>query len=90
MCAHVHRHYIIHTAYYYTHLIMAYTHESHTHTYTYTHRVCNFPNEERGIINFEGNLLFTHFGEIGAPQGERPGQDHYRNVNTLELDKVPT
>ena len=34
-------------------------------------RVFSFSNEERGVIKFEGNLLFTHFNEIGAP-GRNP------------------
>lgn len=26
-----------------------------------------FDNEKKGIIKFQGNILFTHFGEIGEP-----------------------
>jgi Amt family ammonium transporter len=29
--------------------------------------VCKFENDERGRISFKGNILFTHFGEIGVP-----------------------
>ena len=41
---------------------------THTHTRTHTHTsIFCFNDEKRGKIKFEGNILFTHFGEIGAP-----------------------
>ena len=30
-------------------------------------RLFDFSNKNKGIINFKGNMLFTHFSEIGAP-----------------------
>jgi len=32
-------------------------------------RLFKFKNSERGLIEFKGNLLFTHFSEINAPSG---------------------
>ena len=29
--------------------------------------MCKFKDQERGVIKFKGNLLFTHFNEIGVP-----------------------
>ena len=31
------------------------------------HRVFRFNNKSKGIISFQGNILFTHFNEIGNP-----------------------
>ena len=30
-------------------------------------RLFDFSNKEKGIVNFKGNMLFTHFSEIGSP-----------------------
>ena len=31
------------------------------------HRLFDFSNQNKGIIDFKGNMLFTHFSEIGSP-----------------------
>ena len=33
----------------------------------YVHRIFRFNNKSKGIISFQGNILFTHFNEIGSP-----------------------
>lgn len=52
--------------------------------------VCKFNDTERGEITFRGNLLFTPFGEIGAPQAvSRPEDSDLqldRIINTLSVD----
>ena len=57
--------------------------------HTHTCRVFSFKNEQRGKITFEGNLLFTHFGEIGTPQEAPPAPDEYLGINTIALDVRP-
>ena len=41
----------------------------------HSNRVCKFNDPNMGEIKFRGNLLFTHFNEVGAPDpsgGRRP------------------
>ena len=42
----------------------------------------DFSNKSRGIINFKGNMLFTHFSEIGAP-------DRAGDMGVDEVDMSP-
>ena len=35
---------------------------------SFSFRIFRFKNKKRGLIKFSGNILFTHFGEIGAPE----------------------
>ena len=42
----------------------------------------DFSNKNRGIINFKGNMLFTHFSEIGAP-------DRAGDMGVDEVDMSP-
>ena len=44
------------------------------HILSYTLRIFCFNDEDRGKIAFEGNLLFTHFGEIGTPKTVAPNK----------------
>ncbi|XP_065911000.1 ammonium transporter 2-like isoform X2 [Dysidea avara] len=54
-----------------------------------------FKNPDRGLIEFKGNLLFTHFSEINAPSGggdleiANVGHDHRHGVtiNTRTIDE---
>ena len=46
-------------------------------------RVCKFSDPKRGEITFRGNLLFTPFGEIGAPQAVSRPEDE-----DLQLDPI--
>jgi len=50
-----------------------------------------FKNPNRGLIEFKGNLLFTHFSEINAPSGggdleiTNTGADQ-RHTHTLTIN----
>ena len=52
----------------------------------FSHRIFRFNNKERGLITFEGNILFTHFHEIGAPGGApEPPRQAGINVSQAEF-----
>ena len=54
----------------------------------HTCSIFDFKNEQRGKITFEGNLLFTHFGEIGAPKlgsEVRPNEYTFTERSTKEV-----
>ena len=42
-------------------------------------RLFDFSNQNKGIIDFKGNMLFTHFSEIGAPDmaGDMNAENYY-------------
>lgn len=39
-------------------------------------------DETRGKLHFEGNLLFTHYGEIDAPDRLAMPDQRHGNINT--------
>lgn len=63
------------------------SHNVHSVLYSYF-RLFKFQNPDRGLIEFKGNLLFTHFSEINAPSGG--GDLEIANTAQLQHDATIT
>ncbi len=48
------------------------------------YRLFQFDNEKRGKIKFTGNILFTHFNEIGEPNSSAGLDDTLEDVNSYK------